>query len=178
MTGAPTLARMPVTPFHFGPGALLKSAAPGHVSWMTFALANALIDLEPIFLFVAIGVPAHPWLHTFPGALAVAAAAALAGRRPCEAALRWWNSRLSPAQSRWLSEPPLIAVRAAWTGALLGTTTHVLLDAFMHGDVRILWPVSDDNPLYGVVPLVPLHWGCVLAGAAGLALLAYRRSRT
>jgi hypothetical protein len=168
---------MPITPFHLGPGALLKSAAPGRLSWLTFALANVLVDLEPVTLFFLIGDPAHPWLHTVPGALAVAAVAATAGRRPCESFLRWWNSRLSPAQARWLSARPAISPGAAWTGALLGTLTHVLLDAFMHGDVRILWPLGDANPLAGTIPLAALHAGCVLAGVIGLAILAARRHR-
>ncbi len=63
---------MPITPFHFGPGALIKAAAPNHFSWMIFALANVVIDLEPVSLFFLIGDPVHPWLHTFPGALGVA----------------------------------------------------------------------------------------------------------
>ena len=67
---------MPITPFHFGPGALFKAAAPAHVSWAVFALANVLIDLEPIGLYYITGDPAHPWLHTLAGALAVAAVAA------------------------------------------------------------------------------------------------------
>jgi hypothetical protein len=71
---------MPITPFHFGPGALFASAAPSRISWTVFALANVLIDLEPIGLHFITGDPAHPWLHTVPGALVVAAVAALVGR--------------------------------------------------------------------------------------------------
>lgn len=58
---------MPITPFHFGPGALIKAIAPRYFSWTIFALANVLIDLEPVVLFLLIGDPAHPWLHTLPG---------------------------------------------------------------------------------------------------------------
>ena len=94
---------MPITPFHFGPGALFKVLAPRHFSWTCFALANILIDLEPVTLFLLIGDPAHPWLHTLPGALAVAAIAAIVGRKPCEALLAFWNRQLSPAQARWLA---------------------------------------------------------------------------
>jgi hypothetical protein len=168
---------MPITPFHFGPGALLASAAPGRISWTVFALANVLIDLEPIGLFFLIGDPAHPWLHTVPGALAVAVVAATGGRRPGELFLRWWNTRLSPAQARWLWVRPGITAGAAWSGALLGTLSHVVLDAFMHGDVRILWPIRDANPLLGLVDLGTLHAGCVVAGVAGIAILALRRRR-
>lgn len=40
---------MPVTPFHFGPGALLHATAPRHVSFLAFCGANVLIDLEPLY---------------------------------------------------------------------------------------------------------------------------------
>jgi len=166
---------MPITPFHFGPGALLTSVAPAHVSWTAFALSNALIDLEPIVLYFVTGDPAHPWLHTPPGALAVAAVAALLGRKPCEAFLRWWNSRLSPGQVPWLSAGPAITAGAAWTGALLGTSSHILLDGFMHGDVRPFWPLHEGNPIQGLVALDWLHGSCVFAGLLGVAILTLRR---
>ena len=46
---------MPITPFHFGPGALVKVIVPKHFSWTIFALSNILIDLEPVTLFLLIG---------------------------------------------------------------------------------------------------------------------------
>ena len=50
---------MPITPFHFGPGILIKSAAPRKISWAMFALANVAIDLEPIVYFVLTGDPTY-----------------------------------------------------------------------------------------------------------------------
>ena len=168
---------MPITPFHFGPGALFKAAAPSRVSWSVFALSNVLIDLEPISLFFIIGDPAHPWLHTLPGALGVAIVAATLGRRPCEWALRLWNSRLSPAQSRWLGVESRVSRGAAWAGALLGTLSHLALDAVMHVDVHPLWPLVKGNPWQGVVSVEALQWGCVAAGVLGLVVLAAFRQR-
>ena len=52
---------------------LIKAVAPAGFCWSSFALANMLIDLEPVTLYLLTGDPAHPWLHTLPGALAVAA---------------------------------------------------------------------------------------------------------
>ncbi len=168
---------MPITPFHFGPGALIKAAAPAYVSWSVFALANVLIDLEPIALFFIIGDPAHPWLHTLPGAIGVAMVAAMLGRRPCEWGLRQWNSRLSPAQARWLGVDAAIGRGAAWTGAFLGTLSHLALDAVMHVDVHPLWPLMQGNPWQGLISVEALQWGCVAAGLVGLALLAMSRFR-
>ncbi len=162
--------RMPVTPFHFGPGAFIKVLVPAGFSWTVFALANVLIDLEPILLFLLTGDPGHPWLHTLPGALAVAAVA-VACRTLCEGWLRFWNRRLDAGQSRWLGVVAEISAAQAWTGALLGTLSHLALDALMHPDVRPLWPFVADNPWRGVVPLDVLHWGCV--AAAILALLGW-----
>ena len=169
---------MPITPFHFGPGALIKGLAPAWFCWSNFALANVLIDLEPITLFLLIGDPAHPWLHTLPGALAVAALAATLGRRPCEWALRQWNARLSKAQARWLGVDAVISPRQAWIGALLGTLSHLALDAVMHADVTPLWPLVAGNPWRGAVSLGTLHLGCLAAASAALPLwLAHRLRR-
>jgi len=160
---------LPITPFHFGPGALVKVIAPKHFSWSIFALSNVLIDLEPVTLFLLIGDPAHPWLHTLPGAIAVAAIAATLGRKPCEIALRWWNRRLSSGwQTRWLTVDPPISKTTAWVSALVGTLSHIALDSIMHVDVEALWPFVTGNRVQGVIPLGALHGACI--GAALLAL--------
>lgn len=110
--------------------------APRNFSWTCFVLANILIDQEPVTLHLLIDDPAHPWLHTLPGALAVVAA--IFGRKPCEALLTFWNRQLSPAQAHWLAVAPGISRSAAWTGALAGTLSHLALDTVMHVDVEAL----------------------------------------
>jgi hypothetical protein len=157
---------MPITPFHFGPGALIKTLAPSHFCWTSFALANVLIDLEPITLFLFTGDPAHPWLHTLPGAIAVAVISATLGRGACERLLAAWNRQLSFRQARWLGVSSYIPVVSAWSGALIGTLSHLALDATMHADVEPLWPLVHGNPWRGSISLEALHWGCVAAGCA------------
>lgn len=167
---------MPITPFHFGPGALIKAVAPGAFSWTMFALANVLIDLEPITLFILTGDPAHPWLHTLPGAFSVAVVTVLFGRYPCEWLLRAWNRRLNSGwQVRYLSVESQIAVMAAWAGALVGTFSHLLLDSFMHLDVEALWPFMGGNFIQGWMPLDVLHELCVLSALiAGVISVLFR----
>ena len=168
---------MPITPFHFGPGVLLKASAPGHFSWTLFVLANVLIDTEPVLLFLLTGAPDHPWLHTPLGALLVALVAATLGRPVCAAWLRWWNRQLSPGQARWLGCGSRIDARAAWLSALLGSATHLALDMLMHADVRPGWPLLDGNPMFGAVGLEMLHGAALLSGAVGLLFLLLRRWR-
>ena len=160
---------MPITPFHFGPGALVKVIVPKHFSWTIFALSNVLIDLEPVTLFLLIGDPAHPWLHTLPGAIGVAMIAATLGRKPSEWVLGWWNGRLSPGwQTRWLAVDPPISRTTAWVSALIGTLSHIALDSIMHVDVEALWPFVAGNRVQGLISLDALHGACI--GAALLAL--------
>jgi hypothetical protein len=166
---------LPITPFHFGPGAAIKAAAPGRVSFTVFALSQLLMDLEPVTLFFLTGDPAHPYLHTYLGAAAVAALAAGPGRRASEWAIRLWNSRLDEAQARWLAVEPRISRREALAGALLGAYSHVFVDSFMHADMAPLAPFAGGGGFAGLVSVEALQWLCVAAGAAGVAVLYVRR---
>ena len=62
---------MPVTPFHFGPGAALHSAAPARVSFIAFCVANVLIDGEPLYYMLAGAAWLHRFFHTYIGATLV-----------------------------------------------------------------------------------------------------------
>lgn len=82
------------------------------------------------------------WLHTLPGAIAVAAIVATLGRKPSEMTLRWWNERLSAGwQTRWLTVEPVITKTTAWASALIGTVSHIALDSIMHTDVKRFGPL-------------------------------------
>ena len=162
---------MPITPFHFGPGAMLAALAPRHVSFTVFAFAQCLIDLEPIGFFLFTGDPVHPYLHTYVGALPVALLAVWPGRGVCAWLLRIWNSRLSPAQAVWLAVRPEISTTKALAGAFLGAYSHVFIDSFMHDDIRPLAPFSEAGRMTGLIGVEDLQWICV--AGAGLALVVY-----
>lgn len=166
---------MPITPFHFGPGLLIKSVSPGRFSWAMFALSNMAIDLEPISYFLLTGDPAHRHLHSYLGATLLALVCARWGRSLCERALRFWNSRLSPLQSRWLGVVPRIDMPMAVLSALLGTWSHVFLDSIMHADIQPWWPFSAGNGLRGLLSLELLHVLCAALGAWGLLRLLTER---
>jgi hypothetical protein len=168
---------MPITPFHLGPGALVKSIAPRYFSFTVFAFSQALIDLEPIGFFLFTGEPIHPYLHTTLGAAFVFIASWLAGRPVCEWALRVWNAWLSPAQARWLAVRPEISSGAAAVGAFIGAYSHVAIDSIMHVDVRPFAPFSAASPWLQLVTIETLQWLCVLCGVLGAAALVFLRWR-
>jgi hypothetical protein len=169
---------MPITPFHLGPGAVVKAMAPRHFSFTVFAFSQALIDLEPIGFYFVTGDPVHPYLHTYLGATLVFLASWWLGRPVGEWALRVWNAWLDPAQARWLAYEPRISGTAAAMGAFIGAYSHVAIDGIMHGDVLPFAPFSDARPWLGVVTVETLQWLCVAAGAAAVAALAWRRWRS
>ena len=88
---------MPITPFHFGPGALAHVCAPRAVSFLAFCAANVLIDLESLYHLVLRHWPVHAFWHTLVGAslvwvcvlLAYLGLRAFDRRRPLPDGLRW-----------------------------------------------------------------------------------------
>ena len=57
---------MPVTPFHFGVGALAKGLAPSKISLSAFVASQVLFDCETAhYLLIAREWPLHRWAHTF-----------------------------------------------------------------------------------------------------------------
>ena len=67
-----------------------------------------------------------------------------------------------------------IDTTSVFVGALMGAGSHLVLDSFMHWDVRILAPFGDTNILFGLLEWDALNWMCLGAGVIGAGLLSYR----
>ncbi|MBU0620927.1 MAG: metal-dependent hydrolase [Gammaproteobacteria bacterium] len=160
---------MPFTPFHFGPGLLLKGVMPNQFSLSTFALANVAMDIEPLYRMLAGDAVLHGATHSLLGAAGIAAATAMWGRRGIHMAWRVYE-RLGGSA---LASAPISALQA-WLSALLGTFSHVLMDALMHADMRPFLPLTDANPWLHVSWTEDVYLGCVLAGMVGMLLILIR----
>lgn len=165
---------MPFTPFHLLAITPVKAVAQRKFSWTMFALVNVLIDLEPIgFLLITLS-PEHHFFHTIIGATLIAVLAALYGRGLCESAIKIWNDEI---KSPSIIAETKISKLAAWSGALIGAWSHLLLDSFMHDDIKPLSPFSDSNVLLGILPIATLHTICVASGLLGLLGMALFRAK-
>ena len=155
---------MPITPFHFGPGILLKAGAPRGVSLSAFVISQIVIDLESGYHLVRNDWPVHREFHSL---LVAGIVGVLTGTAVWLVARRL---RL-PSDPFVQAEGELVP---AHVGGLVGGLSHPLLDSVMHSDLEPFWPVSAANPLLDVIGLGSLHLVCVAAGIVGAAILEIR----
>lgn len=161
---------MPFTPFHLGPGLLVKAVAPTRVSLTSFAATQVVIDVETLYFLLRSEWPVHRAFHSVVGGtfVGIVVAAAMIAARPIIKRV----GRLLVGESA-IERPE---VTSEWSGVgavaggLIGGSSHAVLDAIMHFDVRPLWPMSSANGLLDVVGRGVLHAACILAGAAGVLL--------
>jgi membrane-bound metal-dependent hydrolase YbcI (DUF457 family) len=159
---------MPITPFHFGPGAAIHAIAPQHVSFLAYCTTNVLIDVESLYNLINRRNQVHAFFHTYIGATVVVAATI-----GLFLFLKWFARRFwFPNILGWRD----LKAKQVAIGAALGGYSHVLLDSVMHFDIRPLAPVSDSNALLSVVSLSTLHLACVGLGIAGLLGVAIRHA--
>lgn len=157
---------MPITPFHFGPGALLHAVAPKQVSFLSFCAANVFIDFESLYNLVFQRHPVHAFFHTYIGATLVTATVVL-----LFLGLRSFASRF------WLPNPLLwreLSSKQVAIGAALGAYSHVVLDSVMHRDIQPLSPFAFSNLLLGAISLSTLHLACLACGALGGGVVVVR----
>jgi hypothetical protein len=166
---------MPFTPFHLGPGALLKAIAPRHFSLSVFTFAQILTDTEVLVHMANADARPHQYFHTPFGAAVVGVTSLALGRPICRRALRWWHG--ADVQLKEYFDPsPEISLLAGATGAFIGAFSHLALDAVVHADVRPFSPWSESNPFYRAMGAGTLHALCFLAGVVGvIACAAFRR---
>lgn len=157
---------MPFTPFHLGPGLAFKAIGGRHFSFMVFGGTQVLIDIQPLLGLLGLIDSVHGASHTLAGALLIGLLGMLTGKPIGNAVLGWLHWR-GPAV-RWGD---------AAAGALLGSVSHIGLDALMHADIQPLWPGNSANPLLHALSWQALHAGCLLLAVAAGCVVAWQHRR-
>jgi hypothetical protein len=184
-----SFSSMPVTPFHFGPGLLLKAVLGRRMSFGTFVLVQCAIDVESVANILLDRWPVHDHLHTMVGALAVAAVVAVASRRPLtslnealrargpdDLAGRYLSDGISAlacrlnAHTKFTEALRPLSWSGAFSGAALGAITHVLLDGVIHLDMAPFGSWLATNPLLVDESFLWMHLGCAIVGVVTLLL--------
>ena len=157
---------MPFMPFHLGPGAFFKAPGGRHFSFMVFGGGQVMMDIEPLIGLIQNKPILHGYTHTIAGALLIGLAAAVIGK-PISA----WVLRLLAIGHHSLTW------RASFAGAMLGTFSHIILDAVMHSDINPWWPIVDGNGLLNIITVGTLHLLCLALGVVSGAVVAFQAWR-
>ena len=162
---------MPITPFHFGPGFLVKSVLSKYFSFRIFVLSNIIIDLEPLYFILTNQYPLHRFFHTYLGATVAAVAFIVIGRPLCY----WLTGRWNMLLKSFKIDNRKIPMLALIVSAFIGTYSHVFLDSIMHQDLHPFYPWSQSNGLLHILSYGQLHLFCVLTGIIGIVIYAVRK---
>ncbi|MDO3388500.1 hypothetical protein QWI17_21820 [Gilvimarinus sp. SDUM040013] len=152
---------MPFTPFHMGPGLLIKSVLRGAFSLMVFGWAQIIMDIQPLLVMLTGDGHLHGFSHTYLGASLLAVLAAVTGKPLAAIGLK--ILRVTP-------ERKTITWPIAFVSAAIGSYSHVFLDSIMHADVQPWFPFRMGNPLLGLLSYDAIHWFCLGTALLGIAL--------
>lgn len=166
---------MPITPLHLGPGSVVKVLLGERLSLMVFAFSQGLMDIE-VIARVAMGMTKiHGFTNTIVGASAILVPSIFLGKPVCEWCLRWWNRNLDPKQLACLSVPERISWVSASVSSAIGVYSHWFLDALMHADAEVLWPMESGNRFISWLSIEALNKLCIVTLVLGFGILiAYR----
>ena len=71
---------------------------------------------------------------------------------------------------KWLATGTKITILSSVSGAFVGAYSHILLDSFMHIDVKPL-----GNNLLGIISINKLHLSCVALFLIGVVIYFLKR---
>jgi len=162
---------MPATPFHLGPGLLIKAAAPRQFSMAAYSLAQVVIDVESGYYLLQGEYPVHRQAHTFLlggliGMLCGLIVSRIGG---------WWARPRDAVPEALAAE---FRMPVAVLSGVFGGIFHSVLDGIMHADIRPFRPFTEANPLYELVSIRTLYLFCTITGLVGAALLLARERRS
>jgi hypothetical protein len=162
---------MPATPFHLGPGLLIKAAAPRQFSMAAYSLAQVVIDVESGYYLLQGEYPVHRQAHTFLlggliGMLCGLIVSRIGG---------WWARPRDAVPEALAAE---FRMPVAVVSGVFGGIFHSMLDGIMYADIRPFRPFTEANPLYELVSIRTLYLFCTITGLVGAALLLARERRS
>lgn len=154
---------MPFTPFHMGPGILIKALLQGSFSLMLFGWSQVVMDIQPLIVLLTGEGHLHGFSHTYIGATLLAIFSVLSGKHLSEFGLKL----VGVARK---SNPVKISWWVAFVSAFIGTYTHVVLDSIMHSDVEPFYPLTQENNFLGLITVGELHQFCLYSALVGAAI--------
>jgi len=161
---------MPFTPFHMGPGLLIKGLFQNCFSLMIFGWSQILMDIQPLIVLTTGVGNMHGFSHTFVGATIIAFISAFTGKWITEMIFMIVIKDLTETQKQFLDLPGQLKYGIVFISAFVGTYSHVLLDSLMHADITPFYPFTGTNRFIDIITVSTLYKLCVYTGLAGAGL--------
>jgi hypothetical protein len=147
----------------------LKPVAQKRFSVLAFGFAQVAMDIEPLVGMLRDQGVLHGWTHTVLGAGVIGTAVALAAPPVLGPMVRWLHRKAGENRLAWILDREAPTRLAVWAGALVGSFSHVALDALIHHDMRPFAPLSQAAPLLGLVDHDDVYLACAALAFAGSA---------
>jgi hypothetical protein len=160
---------MPLTPFHFGPGAFIKSLMPRWFSFRAFLLSQLIMDFETAWNIFWGNDRLHTLFHSYLGSSIVIILTIAVIIAYNFVFLNGLGFRL-PAYSFWRP----FEFKSAIIAVVIGAWSHVFLDSIMHMDMMPLKPFSDLNPSLNFVSVFTLHIACLFGFILAAIIYGFR----
>jgi hypothetical protein len=156
---------MPLTPYHVGPALLIALLLYPLLDIPAFLVASLALDFEPLMgLLNLLPWSMHGRFHSL--TLSIPVGLAVAG---LFILLRRYGKKIwLPAA--FAQEP---SVKMTIVSSVAGVWGHVLLDAFVHGDINLFWPIQW-NPLYQAVGYSSVIIFCIISFPIAIILYMIR----
>jgi membrane-bound metal-dependent hydrolase YbcI (DUF457 family) len=155
---------MPVTPFHFGPSALIGLPLKRWIDIPVFVLANVVVDFEPLAVMVfRLDYPLHRYFHTFliGGIVGLLWGLAAYPFRPV------WRFLMELVGLPYQPTLPKMMI-----SGMLGIWLHVIIDSMYHNSMNPFFPITG-NPFYGIISYSLVVSVCKISMVAALVIYAF-----
>lgn len=159
---------MPFTPFHFGISILVYALLP-ILDPLALLVGSVIPDVEGItawFILPGLGLPLHGPLHSFTGAVVLGIMTALISFLLLKTGVKLFENEIDYSPS----------LKISLVSALIGTFSHVILDAPLYSEMDLLYPISG-NILHGIVPSSIPYFVCIIGFLIGFFVLFIRLIR-
>jgi hypothetical protein len=153
---------VPVTPYHLGPGILVKAMLRGSFSLIIFGWTQLLMDLQPLIVLLTGRGELHGFTHTCLGASLIALLAAVTGKLLIDRV----GTALAPEGRKAIPMPWWVA----FVSAFIGSLSHVALDSIIYLDMQPFAPASAANDLLGLLSRPVLRDVLIFSGLIGTVL--------
>jgi len=156
---------MPLTPYHVGPALLVALLLYPLLDIPAFLVASLLLDFEPLLgLLGLLPWSMHGRVHSL--TLSIIVGLPVAG---LFILLRKYGKKIW-LPSAFAQEP---SRKLTIVSSIAGVWGHILLDAFVHDDITLLWPIQW-NPLYQTVPHSLIVNFCLISFPIAIILFMIR----